>query len=112
MKSDSLLYQVALSVVPGIGGVLARNLVAYVGSVEGIFKEPVSRLIKIPGIGETNAHRIRDKSVLLRAEEEIRFIEKNNIKVLFYLEGDYPRRFRNCQDAPVTCYLKGEADLD
>jgi DNA processing protein len=112
MKSDSLLYQVALSVIPGIGGVLARNLVAYVGSVEGIFKEPVSRLIKIPGIGETNAHRIRDKSVLQRAEEEIRFIENNGVKVLFYLESDYPRRFRNCADAPVTCYLKGEADPD
>jgi DNA processing protein len=112
MISDNLLYRVALSVIPGIGGVLARNLVAYVGSVEGVFSEPASRLTKIPGIGDINAHRIRDKSVMQRAEEEIRFIEKNGVIVLFYLDDDYPKRFRNCPDAPVTCYLKGGVDLD
>jgi DNA processing protein len=112
MTSDMLLYRVALSIVPGIGGVLARNLVAYTGSVEGVFREPVSKLMKIPGIGEINAHRIRDKNVLLRAGDELRFIEKNDIKVLFYLEENYPRRFRNCPDAPVICYVKGNVNLD
>jgi DNA processing protein len=112
MTTEMLLYRVALSIVPGIGGVLARNLVAYVGSVEGVFREPVSKLMKIPGIGDINAHRIRDKNVLQRAEEEVRFIEKNGIKVLFYLEENYPRRFRNCPDAPVICYMKGVINLD
>ena len=60
MSDDSLFYRVALSIIPGIGSILARNLVAYVGSVEGIFREPVSRLTRIPGIGEVNAHRIRE----------------------------------------------------
>ena len=112
MTSDTLLYQVALSIVPGIGGILARNLIAYTGSVEGVFKEPVSRLRKIPGIGEINARKLKERSVLLRAEEEILFIEHSGIKALFYLDGNYPRRFRSCVDAPILCYVKGEVNLD
>jgi len=112
MTEDTLLYRVALSIVPGIGSVLARNLVAYVGSVEGIFREPVSRLIKIPGIGEINARRIKERDVLSRAEEELQFIGMNRLKVFFYLDNDYPRRFRNCPDAPVIFYLKGNVNLD
>ncbi len=112
MKDDSLLYRVALSMVPGIGGVLARNLVAYVGSVEGIFSESVQRLKKIPGIGEVNAHRVREAGTLSRAAEELQFIEKNGIRAFFYLDDDYPHRFRNCPDAPVLFYYKGTANLD
>ncbi len=112
MSDNSLLYRVALSIIPGIGSILARNLVAYVGSVEGIFREPVSRLTRIPGIGEVNAHRIREKEILTRAEAEIRFIETNGIRVFFYLDDDYPQRFRNCPDAPVLFYMKGKANLD
>jgi DNA processing protein len=112
MTEDSLLYRVALSIIPGIGSVLARNLVAYVGSVEGIFREPISKLTKIPGIGEINAHRIRENNVLSRAAEELQFIEKNDLKVYFYLDDNYPRRFRNCPDAPVLFFLKGNVNLD
>lgn len=112
MTSDTLLYQVALSIVAGIGGILARNLVAYVGSVEGIFREPVSRLMKIPGIGEINARKLREKNVLIRAEEELHFMERNGIRALFYLDENYPRRFRNCADAPILFFMKGTANLD
>lgn len=112
MTSDTLLYQVALSIVTGIGGILARNLVAYVGSVEGIFREPVSRLMKIPGIGEINARKLREKNVLLRAEEELLFMERNGIRALFYLDENYPRRFRNCADAPILFFMKGTVNLD
>jgi DNA processing protein len=112
MSDDSLLYRVALSIIPGIGSILARNLVAYVGSVEGIFREPVSRLTRIPGIGEVNARRIRDKEILSRAEAELRFIDRNGIRMFFYLDEDYPQRFRNCPDAPVLFFMKGKVNLD
>jgi DNA processing protein len=112
MTEDSLLYRVALSIIPGIGSVLARNLVAYVGSVEGIFREPISKLMKIPGIGEINAHRVRENNVLSRAAEELQFIEKNGLKVFFYLDEDYPRRFRNCPDAPILFFMNGNVNLD
>lgn len=112
MSEDHLLYKVALSMVPGIGGVLARTLVAHVGSVEGIFREPERALMKIPGIGEVNARRIREGDHLARAEQELRFVARRGLRIFFYLDEGYPHRFRNCDDAPVLFYYLGKASLD
>lgn len=109
---QSLLNKIALSLIPGIGGVLARNLVSYTGSVEGVFTEPVKTLQKIPGIGEINAKRIKDKSIFIQAEKELVFIEKQDVGVLFYTEKEYPRRLKSCTDAPVLLYTKGNLDLN
>jgi DNA processing protein len=109
---DKLLYKIALSIIPGIGGVLARNIVAYVGSVEGVFAESLKSLQKIPGIGEINAQRIKDKDVFKRAEKELRFIEKNEIDVWFYTDKNFPRRLKTCVDAPVLFYSKGDLNLN
>ena len=109
---ENLLYKIALSIIPGIGGILARNIVAHVGSVEGVFTESLKSLQKIPGIGEINAQRIKDKEIFTRAEKEIRFIEKNEIDVVFYTDKDFPRRLKTCVDAPVLLYTKGNLDLN
>ncbi len=110
--NTKLKYQIALSMLPGIGGILARNLVAYAGSVEEVFTQSYNTLMKIPGIGELNARRIKKSDVLYRAEKEIEFIEKNNIQVHFYTDNDYPRRLKTCIDAPVLIYTKGNLKLD
>ncbi|NOY96926.1 MAG: DNA-protecting protein DprA [Chlorobi bacterium] len=110
--SQSLAYKIALSLIPGIGGVLARNLVAYVGSVEGVFHESVKNLIKIPGIGEVNAKKIRRGEVLDRAGKEARYVLENNISTYFYIDKNYPRRLLNCADSPVMLYAKGEINFE
>ncbi len=112
MADEPLLYKVALSMIPGIGGVLARNLVNHAGSVEAIFREKITTLTRVPGIGEVIAGRIREAGTLARAAEELQFAEKNGIRLFFYLDEDYPRRFSRCQDAPVVFYLKGKVNLD
>lgn len=109
---DKLLYKIALSIIPGIGGILARNVVAYVGSVEGVFSESLKSLQKIPGIGGINAHRIKDKDILKKAEKELHFIEKNEIDVLFYTDKNFPRRLKTCVDAPVIIYTRGNLNLN
>jgi DNA processing protein len=109
---DKLKYKIALSMLPGIGGILARNLVAYVGSVEGIFSQSLPALMKIPGIGEFNARQIRKSNLLPIAENEIEYIQQQGIQVSFYTDKTYPRRLRSCIDAPVILYSKGNINLD
>ena len=110
--SENLLYKIGLSIVPGIGGVLARNVIAYVGSIDGVFTEPLKSLQTIPGIGEVNAKRIKNKNVLIKAEKEIKFIERSGIDVSFYTDKNYPRRLKTCIDAPIILYSKGNVNLD
>ena len=108
-------YQIALSLIKGIGPKLARNLVAYLGSVNVFFEEKKLDFTKIPGIGEIISSMLKEvnKNELLKiAEEELNFIEKFNIKPLFFLDDDYPKRLSFCEDAPIILYYKGAANLD
>lgn len=98
--------------IPGIGGVLARNLIAYTGGVESIFKESFASLKKIPGIGEVNAKRIKNKSVFFKAEQELNYIQKNRVNVIFYTDRNFPRRLKSCVDAPLLIYAEGNMNLD
>lgn len=109
---ENIKYKIALSMLPGIGGVLARNLVAYIGSVEGVFSQSLKALMKVPGIGELNARQIKNRNVLPQAEKEIDFIEKHGIEVKFFTDPGYPRRLKSCIDAPVLIYTKGKMNLN
>ncbi|MBN8702343.1 MAG: DNA-processing protein DprA [Bacteroidetes bacterium] len=106
------LYNIALTLIPKIGDVLAKNLVAYCGSSEAVFKEKKDALLKIPGIGQSAAKSIVENDVLIRAEQELEFIMKYGITPLFYLDKDYPNRLKQCNDGPVMLYYKGENVLN
>ncbi len=112
MDASKLKYKIALSLIPKVGHVTAKKLVAYVGDFEGVFKESKKSLLKIPDIGQTLANNIVHANVLPLAEKEIEFIEKNNIRVVFYLDEEYPERLKHCIDAPILLYTKGELSLN
>lgn len=107
-----LLYQIGLTLLPGVGDVLGKKLVAYCGGVEAVFKQKRAALEKIPGIGEKLVSGILSQNVLTRAEVEIAFIEKHNITTLFYLDKNYPELLKQCVDSPVMLYYKGSCSLN
>ena len=109
---ENLAHKIAISLIPGIGAITARNLIAYVGSVEGVFQEKEKNLMKIPGVGEVNAQKVVRQNVLERAAKEVDYILKNNIQTFFYLDENYPTRLKNCSDAPIILYFKGNANLN
>lgn len=106
------LYEIALTLIPGIGDVSGKKLVAYCGGAEAVFCEKKKNLFNIPGIGEKSVEAIISQNVLLRAERELDFVERNGIKVLYYLNSDYPKRLQHCYDSPMIIYCKGETDLN
>ena len=110
--NEDLKYKVALSMLPNIGGILARNLVAYIGSAEGVFSQSAKALTKVPGIGELYARTIKKSNVLPKAEQELEYIDKNGIDIHFYTDKTYPRRLKSCVDAPLIIYTKGKMNLD
>jgi DNA processing protein len=112
MAGEHLKYKIALTLIAGVGNVIARNLVSYCGSVEGVFKESKKNLEKIPDVGSITAQAIINHHDFEKAENECRFIEKHNIIPLFYLDKSYPQRLKNCSDAPVMLYFKGSIDLN
>lgn len=110
--SEDLLYKIALSLVPGIGCITAKSLIAYCGSARKVFQEKEKTLRTIPGIGTVLAKNIQQAKVVARAEREVEFIRKNGIDAHFYLDEAYPQRLRSCVDAPILLFSKGKADLN
>ena len=110
--TSELLYQLALTEVPNIGCVHAKILSAEFGDASAIFKAKQSSLEKIEGIGVIRAKAIKAFHDFSNAEEEIKFIEKYNIRPLFLSDKNYPRRLLNCYDSPTLLYYKGNADLN
>ena len=108
-----LLEKLALSLLDGVGPVMARQLVAYIGDVQEIFKTRKKELLAIPGIGEKTVQVIlHHKEIFKRAEEELVFIEKHGVRAMFFIDKGYPFRLKAFEDSPVMLYYKGTADLD
>ena len=107
-----LLYKIALTRIPLVGAVTAKILVSYCGGVREVFEATEKELNKIPGIGEQVAKQVRREEPLVEAEQELAFVEKNGLRVLFYLDAGYPRRLRSLADAPILLYFKGNCELN
>ena len=72
--TDKLFYQIGLTMINGIGGIHARQLLAAFGDAECIFKEKRQALERVSGIGTLLASEVKRPEVLQRAEKEIAFI--------------------------------------
>ena len=101
---ESLKYKIGITLIPGIGDILAKKFIEYCGSPEAVFKERKAALEKIQGIGGILADAVYNHNVLGRAEEEIQFIQRYKINVLYYLDENYPYRLTQCHDSPVMLY--------
>jgi DNA processing protein len=107
-----LHHQIGLTFLKNIGPSLAKVLMSYFGDAESIFKASNAKLLKVPGIGEKTIAQLNFSEALRKAEEELKFIDKNGIDVVFYTDSAYPKRLKNCGDSPVLLYTKGNADLN
>lgn len=108
----SLTHQIALSLIKGVGPLLAKNLLSHFGSAEAVFAASKQEIKQVEGIGEKTAQAILSSDALAKADLQLAFIKKHHIQVLFYTDERYPKRLRNCYDAPLLLYYKGTADLN
>lgn len=111
--NNEIIYQIAITLIPGIGDISGKKFVAYCGSAEAVFQEKRKTLEKINGMREVTIDALcHPKDILKRAEQEMAFVERNAIKPLFYQDKDYPRRLLQCDDAPMMLYYKGNVPLN
>ncbi len=68
--------------IPGIGSILAQNIIS------------------------------KSQSALQQAEYELAFIDKHKITPLFFTDTNYPQRLKHCVDGPILLYYKGNANLN
>lgn len=111
MSKDPLVYQLAMTMVPGIGAITARKLIGYLGSPEAVFSEKPATLRLIPGIGEHLAGQVSARDFIAGAEEEIARMKKYKIDSVYYQDKGYPWRLKHCEDGPLLLFYRGNPDF-
>jgi DNA processing protein len=109
---SELFYRIALTKIPKVGAITAKNLISYCGSAEAVFKTKHRDLMAVPNVGEQIANNIVKQDVLTWAENEMAFIERHNIQALFHTDPHFPLRLKAQHDCPALLYYKGSTDLN
>ena len=105
-------FDIALSLVEGVGPIKAKQLIQFCGSAEAVFSEKKQVLLKIPDVGEKLVNAIYGHNVFRRVEKELLFTERERIDVLTYKDSRYPRRLLHCPDHPIVLFSKGKVDTN
>ncbi len=112
-QTEESVYSLALSLLPGIGHVGAKRLIDGMGSAIDVFRLRDELPDRLPGVNPKLVEVLSSSSeAFARAEQELAFAEKNRIECLTLSDERYPSRLRECDDAPVTLFFRGNADLN
>lgn len=109
---DAIVYELALTQVPGIGAVQAKQLIEHFGTAQQVFECTKKELAHIEGIGEIRAKAIKAFHDFEQTNNEIEFCQKHHIQILTLQSAQYPQRLLHCYDAPSVLFYRGNADLN
>lgn len=109
------IYHIALTLLPGISPQQVTELLRHYPGAEDIIMHPGETLhdladsVRVPIIKAIEQER---EAVLKAARQEYEFCQQHSIQVLPFGTEGYPRRLRDCPDAPAILYYRGTADLN
>ncbi|MBH8569285.1 DNA-processing protein DprA [Microvirga sp. STS02] len=113
--NDTLFHELALTLLPGIGPQLTRQLMSYGGAAKNVLMMPPGKLRRIPGVGDATIKALtgseREKA-FRKAEADLKKAEKDGVEILFYTSKRFPSRLKLIPDAPAILYYQGTADLN
>ncbi|MFA7082656.1 MAG: DNA-processing protein DprA [Bacteroidales bacterium] len=106
------IYDIAFANIHGIGPSTAKEIMKIYSSTEDFFNESRSNLESIFKTKTRTINEILNKTMFPKVEKEMEFMEKYNIKCLFFTAEDYPRRLLQLPDNPICFYFQGNRDLN
>jgi len=113
MNEQEIYYTIALTRMTGFNFQTALQLYQELGSGQAVYEHRNDICDVLPDCTDRLATALQDWSLpLVRAAQEMAFIEKHKIQVLCYGDEHYPERLKECPDAPLLLYYMGTADLN
>lgn len=111
---QALRAQIALQLLPEVGNRRAKDLIRFFGSAERVLEAGESDWRQVPHIGpDTVALMLGSrKDALERADKELDFIGKHQLKTYYFEDEDYPQRLAACPDCPILLFGKGNLEVN
>ena len=112
MSKTSEIYRIALSKLNGIGPIRASQVLSKLENINFLFESTLQEIKIQTGLSESFLRALKREEAINLAEKQLNFNHKNAISTHFFLDSTYPRRLRQCSDAPIVIYTKGKMDLN
>lgn len=113
MTEEEIIYTMALTRVPRVNTATQHRLIKELGSATAVFENRHHIQDIYPEASEKLSDALKELDRLTaRAEEELNFVQQKQIQCLCYHSTAYPSRLKECDDAPLILYYKGNAHLN
>ena len=102
----------ALTRMTGFNFQTALQLYRELGGGRAVYEHRLDLRSVCPGCSDRLATALKDwDAALMRAEQELAFLQKHHIHALCLGDNDYPARLADAPDAPIIIYYRGTAPL-
>jgi DNA processing protein len=113
MMEQELFYAMALTRQTNFNFQQALELYRTVGSAQQIYEHRTDIGNVIEDCSPRLMEALKDwDEPMKRAEFELKYMQEHGIRGLTLNDDDYPQRLRECPDAPIVLYYKGNDDLN
>ncbi|MBO4611884.1 MAG: DNA-processing protein DprA [Bacteroidaceae bacterium] len=113
MNEQEIIYSMALTRLLPYQSQVQQTLLDVAGSATALYEAHSDLKQIMPEASDRLVSTVsRMGEYLKRAEEELEFANKKHIRIILRDDVDYPARLRECPDAPIVVFYRGNADLN
>lgn len=112
MEYDELIYACALNRIFINRPAIAKQIIDTLKHPSTIFGLSEKELVEIIPRESGWFNKFFEKKYLILAEKECSWASSNGVKISYYKDPEYPYRLKECFDAPILLFQKGECDLN
>lgn len=112
MEYDELVYACAINRIFNYSCDKARLLVSKFSSPGDIFRLTRRELVEIFGRESHFVDDILNHLFLKKGEEDVLWARDHNVRIFYIGDSDYPCRLKECNDAPVALFYRGNCNLN
>ncbi|MBP5319788.1 MAG: DNA-processing protein DprA [Kiritimatiellae bacterium] len=99
---------VALNMVTGMGAITAKRLLERMGSFAAALQATEAELAGVPTLGAIKARQFAEAFRSVNPASEMARAERLRVRLLTWLDPDYPQALKTIADPPLVLYLRGE----
>lgn len=97
-----------LNMIEDLGSIRTQSLLEHFGSLDRVFNAGEDELKRAEGIGPKIAPKIIQSIKDIDIKKELELVKRCGVKILTFLDKNYPKNLKNIYDPPVVLYVKGE----
>lgn len=112
MEYDELVYACAINRIFNYSCDKARLLVSRFARPGDVFALNRRELVELFGQNSHFVDDILNPLYLKFGQADVDWAKAHDVRLFYINDSDYPRRLRECADAPVVLYFRGNCDLN